>query len=328
MRRLRVLLDANVLVDAQVRDLFFTLAEAELIEVRWSDEILEETRRALVDRLRVTPDGVDRLLEAIARAFPGASVEGYGHLTDGIELPDPDDRHVLAAAIHDECDLVVTFNEKDFPDEAVLESDVQVLSGDEAVFMLAGLFPGRIASIVAVQVARLKRPSMTIEEFLDRLATRVPTGTAALGAALGIETWERIFEDIMLAESSTSAQGAVRQLIRVVEDGDLESTADLVDAQFAEELTGKLAPTEQEVHDVLQERLSDVFAQEGWGIATARRPHGPDVELVKLVQAGEKPLVAFEQQEARGHLFYMRWMEPGWVLVDLDGPDPSVGERA
>lgn len=48
MRRLRVLLDANVLVDAQVRDLFLRLAEAELIDVRWSAQILAEPRRALV----------------------------------------------------------------------------------------------------------------------------------------------------------------------------------------------------------------------------------------------------------------------------------------
>ena len=43
MRRLRVLLDANVLVDAQVRDFFFALAEAELIDLRWSSEIVQET---------------------------------------------------------------------------------------------------------------------------------------------------------------------------------------------------------------------------------------------------------------------------------------------
>jgi predicted nucleic acid-binding protein len=324
MRRLRVLLDANVLVDAQVRDFFFTLAEAELIDVRWSAEIVEETRRALLERIQVSPERVDRLIAAIARAFPGAEVEDYGHLTDEIELPDGDDRHVLAAAVHGECDLLVTFNEKDFPDEAVAERDVQVLTADEAVFMLAGVFPDRIAAVVEVQVGRLKKPSMTTLQFLDRLATRAPTGTAALGAALRIEPYERIFEDIILSESSTSAQSAVRRLIWAVEDGDVASTVALVDADLAQDLTGKKEPLDGEVQGVLRERLDDVFAQEGWGIATARRPHGPDVELVKLVRAGDDPSIAFDPQDVQGHLFYMRLSEDGWVLVELDGPDPAV----
>lgn len=78
MRRLRVLLDANVLVNAQVRDLICRLAEAELIDVRWSTTILDETRRALVDGLGLDPSRADRLLDALGRAFPEAAVEGSG----------------------------------------------------------------------------------------------------------------------------------------------------------------------------------------------------------------------------------------------------------
>ena len=144
--------------------------------------IVEEARRALLERIQVDPEHVEKLLGAVARAFPDAEVEDFGHLIDGIELPDPDDRHVLAAAVRGECDFVVTFNEKDFPDEVVAGRDVQVLSPDEAVFMLAGAFPDRIASVVETQVTRLSRPSMTMEEFLERFAVRAPTGTAALGA--------------------------------------------------------------------------------------------------------------------------------------------------
>ncbi|HXH55731.1 MAG TPA: hypothetical protein VNL12_00345, partial [Iamia sp.] len=89
MRRLRVLLDANVLVNAQVRDLICRLAEAELIDVRWSTTILDETRRALVDGLGLDPSRADRLLDALGRAFPEAAVEGFGALIDQTQLPDP-----------------------------------------------------------------------------------------------------------------------------------------------------------------------------------------------------------------------------------------------
>jgi hypothetical protein len=76
VRRVRVLLDANVLVDAQVRDLFCRLAEAEFIELRWSTLILEEARRALSDRLHLDPEKLDQLFAALERAFPDAVVPG------------------------------------------------------------------------------------------------------------------------------------------------------------------------------------------------------------------------------------------------------------
>ncbi len=327
MRRLRVLLDANVLVDAQVRDLFLTMGEAELIDLRWSAEILDETRRALVGRLGLDSDKVERLLAAVTRAFSGASIDGFEHLIDQLDLPDSDDRHVLAAAIHGECDLLVTYNEKDFPDELAAPGDVEVLTVDEAVFMLAGVFPASIGEVVRLQVERLKRPAMTVESFLDRLASRVPTGTIALGAALGIETYEQMFADIILSESSASAQSAVRELVRAVKDDDRSSVVALVDAEFAAELVGSQPPDPAALHSVLHDRLQDVFSTTGWRVATARRLQAPDVELVKLVQAGDEAVVAFEPQVVQGHLFYMKLTAEAWVMIGLDGPDPSVAEE-
>jgi hypothetical protein len=141
---------------------------------------------------------------------------------------------------------------------------------------------------------------------------------------LGIDTYERIFEDIILSESSASAQSAVRRLIWAVEGGDVTSTVALVDGAFAKILTGEDTPSGSEIHGQLHDRLGDLFVEEGWGVATARRPHGPDVELVKLVRGGDDPSIAFEPQLVQGHLFYMRFTAKGWVLVDLDGPDPAL----
>lgn len=54
------------------------------------------------------------------QAFPDASVTGYAGLTDKLRC-DPKDRHVLAAAIVGGCQVIVTFNTKDFPPESVEE---------------------------------------------------------------------------------------------------------------------------------------------------------------------------------------------------------------
>jgi len=89
MRGLRVLLDANVLVDAQVRDLFCHFAEAGLIDIRWSAQVLDETRRALIGRLGLDAARVDRLLAALDRAFPEAAVVGFDEVVEEIDLPGP-----------------------------------------------------------------------------------------------------------------------------------------------------------------------------------------------------------------------------------------------
>src|ERR671924_295349 len=70
MRRLRVVLDADVLVDAQVRDIFLALAEAELIELRWNATLVDELRTILVDDMGRQSDAADRLCTAFRNAYP------------------------------------------------------------------------------------------------------------------------------------------------------------------------------------------------------------------------------------------------------------------
>lgn len=187
MRRLRVLLDANVIVDAQVRDLFCRLAEADLIDLRWSGEIIAECRRVLTESLRLDRSKVDGLIAALGRAFPYAAVVGYQPLIDDIELPDPDDRHVLAAAVYGECDWLVSDNVKDFPDEKVELFDLLVVTVDDALVLLAGAFGNQLAAVVDRQVAALRRPGMTRHTFIERLAARAPIGAVAIGKALEME---------------------------------------------------------------------------------------------------------------------------------------------
>ncbi len=324
MRQLRVLLDANVLVDAQVRDLFCRMADAELISLRWSSRILEETRRALTGSLGLDPLKVDRLMAALARTFPEAMLEVHESFVDRIDLPDPDDRHVLAAAMIGECDWIVTENIDDFPDEVVEAFDIFVLTIDDALVLLAGQYRDSIGSVIDRQIAALRRPALTREEFLERLAKRAPIGTVSIGAALEIETYQRIFADTLDAQSDDSPQGAVRELLAALDEEDEVRVAGLVDNLLSARLTGMSDPGPSDLLDALTVALHDVRTTDGWGFATARRPHAPDVELVKLLRAGADPQVVFQPQLARGHLFYLRRHDGGWILVDLDGQDPSL----
>jgi predicted nucleic acid-binding protein len=323
LRRLRVLLDANVIIDAQVRDLFCRLAEADLIDLRWSGEIIAECRRALTESLRLDHSKVNRMIAALNRAFPEAGVVGYEQLVDGLELPDADDRHVLAAAAHAECDWLVTDNVKDFPDDKVDPFDLLVITVDDALVLLAGAFRADMAAIVDRQVAALRRPAMTRDAFVRRLAARAPVGAVAIGRALDIESYTRMFTEIIDAGADSSPQGAVRRLLEAIEAGDHQHLARFVDPNLARRLTGREQPSTSDILQAFEAVFADVLTTDGWGFATGRRLQGADLELVKLLRSGTKPRVAFEPQAAHGHLLWMRRQATDWMLVDLDGPDPA-----
>lgn len=111
-----VVYDACVLYPAPLRDLLMRLALTDLYRARWTDMIHDEWTRNLK---RQRPDLKDEDLER-TRSLMNASVRdclvtGFQPLIPAIQLPDPDDRHVVAAAIHCGASLIVTFNLKDFP---------------------------------------------------------------------------------------------------------------------------------------------------------------------------------------------------------------------
>ena len=324
-RLLRFFLDANILVDAQVRDLLLRAAEAGLIDVRWSAEVLGETRRALTGRLGLPQPQVDRLTLALVSSFAEADVVGYDHLVNQLVLPDSDDRHVLAAAIHGECDVLVTDNVADFPDSAApSDADLLVFTADEAIEMVAASYPDAMVAVVQAQVLALRRPPVTLEAFVERLATRAPVGAAAVGAALGLAEYQRRYTQIRAAKDPTGPQQAVQRLLDALAKNDAPAVTALLSTDLAQRLSGRRTPTGAQVLQALQRALEDVLTETGWGFATAHRPHAPDVELVKLLQLGDEARIASGPQFARGHLFCLRSDPSGWTLVDLDGEDPAV----
>ena len=120
------IIDACVLYSAPIRDLVVRLAQAGLLQARWSDEIHEEWMRNLLkNNPRVSRERLGRTRFLMDAAIRDSLVTGHSQLVDSLTLPDPDDRHVLAAAIHSGAGLIVTFNLMDFPLESVAPHGVE-----------------------------------------------------------------------------------------------------------------------------------------------------------------------------------------------------------
>src|SRR5262245_39324122 len=111
-----VVYDASVLYPSALRDLLIRIAQMGLVQARWTEEILDETFNALMrDRPDLDPARLDRTRTLMGTAVRDWKVVGYEPLVDALKLPDPDDRHVLAAAIRARAQVIVTANLRHFP---------------------------------------------------------------------------------------------------------------------------------------------------------------------------------------------------------------------
>lgn len=173
------ILDANALYPAPLRDLLVQMAFRGLYQARWSAEIDDEWKRNL---LAARPDLADRIAQTQAvmrRAVPDAHVTGYAHLIPSLSLPDPDDRHVLAAAITAGADVIVTFNLKDFP-AAAMESYGLVAQHPDVFLQtfIAGM-PFQVLAEVRECLSRLTLPPITADGYLKNMRRLGLTETAA-----------------------------------------------------------------------------------------------------------------------------------------------------
>ncbi len=170
MSHYAALLDANVLYPAPLRDLLLELAVTDIYKANWSADIHREWIEAL---LRNEPHrdraALERTRDLMDRATRDSVVSGYESLIPSLELPDPDDRHVLAAAIVGRCDVIVTQNLKDFPDDAVAPFGIDVQHPDEFLCNHLNLASGLVCGAVRKVRLRLKHPPYKIDEYLETL---------------------------------------------------------------------------------------------------------------------------------------------------------------
>jgi hypothetical protein len=165
-----VIYDACVLFPAPLRDLLLRVARAGLVRARWSNAILDECFRSIKSaRPDLDEAALTRTRGLMNAAVADCLVTGYEPLVVGLELPDPDDRHVLAAAIRCGAQVIVTMNLRDFPDERLAAFGIEAQHPDDFVLGLLDLAPGAVASIASQQAAALRNPPRSVSELLGTL---------------------------------------------------------------------------------------------------------------------------------------------------------------
>jgi PIN domain len=189
MSQFAALLDANVLYPAPMRDLLLQLAVADIFRAKWTADIHREWIEAL---LRNDPwrerAVLERTRDLMNQATRDCLVTGYDALIPTLNLPDKDDRHVLAAAIVGRCDVIVTQNLKHFPDEALEPFGIEAQHPDEFLCSHLNLAPGVFCGAVQKVRARLKNPPFSAKDYLGILTQQ---GLVATSAEL--EQFEMLF---------------------------------------------------------------------------------------------------------------------------------------
>jgi predicted nucleic acid-binding protein len=129
-----VIYDANVLYPATLRDLLMQLALSDLFQARWTNLIHDEwTRNVLKNQPDLNPAKLEHVRTLMNNAVPDSLVTGFETRIPTLNLPDPNDRHVLAAAITAKANRIVTFNLKDFPTPLLEPHGIQAQHPDEFI---------------------------------------------------------------------------------------------------------------------------------------------------------------------------------------------------
>ncbi len=144
MSHFAAVFDACVLHPAELRDFLMWLARARLFRAKWTEKIHEEWTRSIIRRFpesehKVRRTKLQRTVSLMNSAIPDSLVSGYECLIEGIQLPDPDDRHVFAAAVFAKAEVIVTFNLKDFPAAILKSLHVQAQHPDDFVVSLSDI---------------------------------------------------------------------------------------------------------------------------------------------------------------------------------------------
>lgn len=180
-----VIVDANVLYSSTARDVLIRLSMAGMFRARWSDQILDEVFSSLKEnrpdldaqKLRLTQQ---RMCDAIDDCM----VYGYESLIDDFELPDPDDRHVVAAAVAGDATIIVSDDRTGFPESVLSQYGIVRQSLDEFLCGLIASNRTLVSATIEVIASTRRHPPCTVGMVLDGLARDgAPSAARALGRA-------------------------------------------------------------------------------------------------------------------------------------------------
>lgn len=192
-----VFLDANILIPEYLRSTFLELSEAGLLQANWSEGVLVETRRNLIDpegRFRLDAGRVDRMLKLMRSHFPQALVHGYEKLVPQfVGRTDAEDEHVAAGALRrskavygGEPVVLVTSNVTDLPQSAFAGTRVRVARPGRFLAELVAAEPG-VPVVIDRMLKRFRKPKTTRVDLLNIMVNADCAEFAdALAAAWGL----------------------------------------------------------------------------------------------------------------------------------------------
>lgn len=160
----RVLVDADVYPRGWALDAILSMADADFLAPLWSRKVLEEAYRAMVGDQGRDGAAARSLLGYVAGSYPLGECRPDPVVEAGLSLPDPGDRHVLAAALAGGADAIVTYNLRDFPDAALSPLGLRAVGPDELVLALVREDEEQARRVFRDLVSRKRRPPRTMAE--------------------------------------------------------------------------------------------------------------------------------------------------------------------
>ena len=175
--RFKAVLDTNVIFPIVIRDLLFWFAHYDLYTPKWSKHIFDEWRDVML-RKGASEEEAEKRVNRANLAFPDALVQNYESLIEQLTLPDPRDRHVLAAAIKTNANVIVTNNLKDFPKDYLSSFGLLAKSADDFLTDIIDLNQKQAIEAFKEMVMNRKNPAMREFEVLASLRKCRLTDTA------------------------------------------------------------------------------------------------------------------------------------------------------
>lgn len=161
-------MDTNVVYPVIIRDILFWFAYYDLYTPKWSGHIFNEWKKVMLEK-GVSEQESNKRIEKANAAFPDALVQNYQGLIDHIELPDVDDRHVLAAAIKTNANLIVTNNIKHFPEAYLQSYGLAAKTADDFLTDIIDLNQEQAVAAFKEMVLNKKNPKQDNFEVLNQL---------------------------------------------------------------------------------------------------------------------------------------------------------------
>ncbi|WP_137132227.1 PIN domain-containing protein [Rhizobium sp. FY34] len=175
-----VFIDANVFFGARLRSLVLYMAQSKMFRARWTDKVHEEWMRNVADKRNIDISRLEKIKACMDSSVLNCLVTGYEGLEASFELPDPDDRHILAAAVKTRADMILTFNDRDFPKHVVEPLGIEICHPDDFLLDQFGISEELFIAYVREDFQHYKAPPLTFDRYIEDLRKAGVPKTAKL----------------------------------------------------------------------------------------------------------------------------------------------------